>query len=532
MSRKTKLQHRIKRLLRGGVTGGTALRLLADAVMINSSLLLAYTVRYLWSASVQDLGAESSSMALAACRRAYLTDALPLTLVGLTAFSLSGFYTYGRAYRGRFKALVVIQAVSVSYLILAAISYFAPATFPTPRGVLFGSYLTSVLLLVGARLWSMAWKTLATWEERRLPHRHNGKIRSVQVIGGAGYIGSMLLPRLLEDGYHVRLLDLFVYGRKPIADYLDHPNLEVVEGDFRDVQTVVDVMRGMDAVVHLGAIVGDPACDLNEQVTVEINLVATRMIAEVAKGSGVSRFIFASTCSVYGASDNLLDERSALNPVSLYARSKIGSEQLLMQMADESFSPVILRFATIYGLSRRMRFDLVVNLLTAKAVRDGQITLFGGDQWRPFVHVDDVALGIVRALQARRAQVHNQVFNLGSDEQNYTLREAGQLIRGLVPGSEAVELGRDGDPRNYQVSFAKIRNSLDYRPRWTIEEGVGQMAETIRRGAFDDYQSPEYSNVKFLSQHGDEVLVPHDGWAEAMLGRDAQVLGERRVVGL
>ncbi len=224
--------------------------------------------------------------------------------------------------------------------------------------------------------------------------------KHVLVIGGGGYIGSALLPKLLDSGYHVRLLDLLLFGTEPIADVLDHPNLEIVQADFRQVDEVVAAVRGMDTLIHLGAIVGDPACALDEELTIEVNLMATRMIAEVAKGSGVKRFIFASTCSVYGASDEILDERSALNPVSLYARSKIASEKVLRKMADDRFAPVILRFGTIYGLSGRTRFDLVVNLLAAKALIDKQITVFDGDQWRPFVHVDDAAQAVFKVLEA------------------------------------------------------------------------------------------------------------------------------------
>ncbi len=520
MDSKVNGQQKIKWVARSYLTREMALRVLADAAMVSFSLLVAYTVRYIVIVNTGDTGAESARRTLDAYWHAYLRGVWLLILVSIVVFSLSGFYTYGRAYRGRFKALVIVQAVSISYLVFAAIHYFAPIIFAIPRSVLLGAYLLSIALLMAARLWSMAWKTLTAWELGRIPRPNNGKIRAVLLIGGAGYIGSTLLPKLLEGGYHVRLLDLFLYGKNSIADYIGHPSLEVVKGDFRDVETVVNVMQGMDAVVHLGAIVGDPACALNERLTIEVNLMATQMIAEVAKGSGVSRFVFASTCSVYGASDNLLDEHSVLKPVSLYARSKIASEQVLMQMADENFSPVILRFATIYGLSRRMRFDLVVNLLTAKAVREGSITLFGGGQWRPFVQVDDAAQAIVAVLKAGRVEVHNQIFNVGSDEQNYTLRHVGELIESLVPAAEVVELGSNDDHRNYRVNFAKIRNTLHYVPQWTMERGVRQIVEVIESGLVEDYQSPEYSNVKFLSQRGSDILLPYNGRAEAFFGEE------------
>src|SRR5207237_2930274 len=210
---------------------------------------------------------------------------------------------------------------------------------------------------------------------RRLPALKKQEARRVLVIGGAGYIGSALLPKLLARGYHVRLLDLFLFGMDPIAKVLGHPNLVIIHADFRHVDKIVQAMQGVDDVIHLGGIVGDPACSLDEELTVEVNLMGTRMIAEVAKGSGIKRFCFASSCSVYGAHDQMLDERSVADPISLYARSKLASEKVVLQLADDSFSPVILRFGTVYGLSGRTRFDLVVNLLTARAIVEGKITM-------------------------------------------------------------------------------------------------------------------------------------------------------------
>jgi nucleoside-diphosphate-sugar epimerase len=237
------------------------------------------------------------------------------------------------------------------------------------------------------------------------------------------------------------------------------------------------------------------------------------MVAEVAKGNGVQRLIFASTCSVYGASDQLLDEHSLLNPVSLYARSKIASEKVLRMMADDNFTPVILRFGTIYGLSGRTRFDLVINLLTAKAVVEGRIPVFGGDQWRPFVHVDDAALAVVKALQAPRAQVYDQIFNVGSDEQNNTIQHIGELIARLVPTAQLMSSGSDTDRRNYRVRFNKIRNILDCS-QWTVEDGVREVIEAIKSGKVQDYQDAKYSNVKFLSGEGVARRIPHEnGWA-------------------
>jgi nucleoside-diphosphate-sugar epimerase len=341
--------------------------------------------------------------------------------------------------------------------------------------------------------------------------------RTVLVIGGAGYIGSALLPKLLARGHRVRLLDRFFYGFEPIRDILNHRNLEIIHADFRRVDKLVECMEGVDAVIHLGAIVGDPACALDHDLTIEVNLIATRTIAEVAKGYGIRRFIFASTCSVYGAStdDDLLTEESSLNPVSLYAITKLASEKVLMDLASETFSPTCLRFSTIYGLSGRTRFDLVVNLLTAKAVMDGEITVQGGDQWRPFLHVDDAALALLHTLESPLPQAHQQVFNVGSDEQNYTIQQVGEIIKGVVPNAKLVTSVLHGDRRNYRADFKKIREQLGFVPHWTMPEGIKQVIDVIRSGEVKDYRASKYSNVKFLTEEESAVnLVRHESsWA-------------------
>lgn len=341
--------------------------------------------------------------------------------------------------------------------------------------------------------------------------------KRILLIGGAGYIGSALLPKLLARGHRVRLLDRLFYGLDPIRDVVNHPNLEIRQADFRRVDTLVQCMRDVDAVIHLGAIVGDPACALDRDLTIEINLIATRTIAEVAKGYGIRRFIFASTCSVYGASaeNELLTEESALNPVSLYAVTKLASEKVIMEMASDTFSPTCLRFSTIYGLSGRSRFDLVVNLLSAKALVESAITVQGGDQWRPFLHVDDAALSLLHTLEAPLPKVHQQVFNVGSDEQNHTIQQIGEMIQAKVPTAELVNLGQGGDRRDYRADFRKIREDLGFVPRWTISAGIDQVLQSIRNGEVTDYRDAKYSNVKFLTeQQNTPDLVNHESsWA-------------------
>ncbi len=501
-------------------SSATWLRVFADAVMVNAALAAALLVRY-----VVDVGLTGNS-APQSILQEYVTDYLRsfpiLTVLSLIVFSVSGFYTRGRYYLGRYKALVIAQAVGVSYLLFGCVAFLSHGVISPPRSALAMAFAATMGLLLLSRLWSRLWgratppveaSPVTTAEPRHPP--------KTLVIGGAGYIGSGLLPKLLDRGKHVRLLDLFLFGHQPIAKVLGHPNLEIIHADFRHLDKLLQAMRGVDTVIHLGGIVGDPACSVDEDLTVDVNLIATRMIAEAAKGNGVRRFCFASSCSVYGANDEMLDERSSVNPISLYAQSKLASERVLFQLADSTFSPVVLRFGTVYGLSGRTRFDLVVNLLTAKAIVEGRITVFGGAQWRPFLHVDDAALAIQQAVEAPAAVAHGEVFNVGSHEQNYQLGDLAQLIRRLVPSAEVVDMGAGTDFRNYRVDFSKITNLLGFRPQWTLEAGVRQVIAALDSGAITDYRLPIYSNVKHLHDHpASQRMRSETGWAHQLIKQE------------
>jgi nucleoside-diphosphate-sugar epimerase len=324
-------------------------------------------------------------------------------------------------------------------------------------------------------------------------------IRNVLVVGGAGFVGSVLIPKLLDRGYHVRVMDSLVYGDDGIRHLSGRPGFELVDGDLRSLESIVRCSRDADAVIHLGALVGDPVCALDENLTLEINLKATRNLAEVARGIGVRRFIFASTCSVYGATDELLDETSALGPVSLYARSKMESEQLTLALDNHEFSTVALRFGTFYGLSPRPRFDLIVNMLVAKAIHDKEITIFGGEQWRPFLHVDDGAEAIVRCLEAPEEAVKGHIFNVGFDDQNYTLSQIAEQIAEAIAGVRIVYKKKADVEASYRVSFAKMREVLDFVPRNTLAEGIEQIAAAIQDGEVAHYLDARYSNIKSLT---------------------------------
>lgn len=321
----------------------------------------------------------------------------------------------------------------------------------------------------------------------------------VLVIGGAGYLGSVLVRTLLERVERVTVMDAFLFGEEGIKDIADDPRIDVVRGDLRDLEAIVRACRDADAVVHLGGLVGDPACALDRQLTIDVNLEATRTIVRAARGLGVQRFVFASSCSVYGSSDDLLDEDSPLEPVSLYAASKMESERILLEFQRDDFAPVILRFGTFYGLSPRPRFDLIVNMLAAKAATENAITVFGGDQWRPFIHVIDGCRAIVAALLAPVDDVAGEVFNVGSDRENHTIREVAELVREELPRTRVDILEDQQDPANYRVSFDKIKRTLGFEPEHRLEEAIHEIHVAIASGSVEDYSAERYSNVRAMA---------------------------------
>lgn len=490
------------RPIRIRLTGAIAVRMIADTIMINFALASALIIRFLWLVSVRG-DVVSVRAVLLRYVHAYEYAFWLLTLVSLFVFYVSGFYTHGRIYGGRYKAFVIVQAVTLSYLMFVLWIFLVPNARTFPRSAVLLGWFFTLALVLGARLRTVLWRTLAR-AENRLLHSDNSveDVANVLVVGGGGYIGSALVERLLELGYNVRVLDLMVYGDDSISAFYNHPAFELVKGDFRYIDAVVRASKGMDAIVHLGAIVGDSACSIDQDLTIEVNLQATRTIAEVGKGFGVRRFVFASTCSVYGASDEVLDEQSVLRPLSLYARTKMESEKVLLSLADDIFAPTILRFGTIYGLSGRPRFDLVVNLLAAKAVQDGEVGIFGGEQWRPFVHVRDVAEAIVLALRAPLYSVRGTIFNVGSNEQNLQIAELGPIIKEMVPDTRVVTQPKE-DNRNYRVRFDKISRLLNFQPHYTVHDGIREIISGFATGKITDYRNPCYNNFDFLKLNGE-----------------------------
>jgi nucleoside-diphosphate-sugar epimerase len=325
----------------------------------------------------------------------------------------------------------------------------------------------------------------------------------VLVLGGAGYIGSHTVALLLQRGREVRVLDRLMYGDAVLKDFRENPRFSLIEGDVTDIAKLTAAMKDCSAVVHLAGLVGDPACAVSPEFTRHTNIIATRMAREVAEAMGIHRFIFASSCSVYGISSKEVTETDALNPASLYAETKIDSERELLVNSRDDFFVTILRFATVFGHSRRPRFDLVANLFTAQALNDGLITVIGPHQWRPFIHVRDLARAILATLEADTRIIQSQIFNVGDKRLNMTILDLAERVRAATSAHRSVEISiadNPSDRRNYAVSFEKIQRALGFQAETTIEEGVQEMVDRLLAGEYAHYRSSEYSNVAMTAR--------------------------------
>lgn len=319
----------------------------------------------------------------------------------------------------------------------------------------------------------------------------------VLVTGGAGYIGAFVTRGLLEAGNEVRVLDSILHGQDEVAADLERRGAALTRGNVRDADTRRKVLEGVDALVHLAAIVGDPACARDPELSAETNVEASRSIFAEAGEFGVERVLFASTCSNYGRMEDPtvpIDETGTLAPVSLYAEQKVGIEKLLLEHSD-SLAGTCLRFATIYGVAPRMRFDLTVNEFTRDLWAGRKLEVFGELFWRPYVHVADAARAVQMVLEAPREKVAGNVFNVGHSDENYRKLDLVGIITEELGRGDIEYVHRDEDPRDYKVSFEKIRAELGFEPKMRVPTGVAEIIENLEAEAFGDPFSATYSNI-------------------------------------
>jgi nucleoside-diphosphate-sugar epimerase len=316
----------------------------------------------------------------------------------------------------------------------------------------------------------------------------------VLVTGAGGYIGSMLVVELISRGANVRAVDRFFFGLESLSPNLEDARLSIIKKDIRDV-TVAD-MEGVTSVLDLAALSNDPSGDLDPELTRSINRDGRINIAGVAKEAGVARYVLSSTCSVYGAAEQgFSDETTPPNPVSVYAKSNYEAEQAVFGLASPDFSVTALRNATVFGVSHRMRFDLVVNLMTLNAFERGSITIMGGGkQWRPLVHVRDVGRAMIALLLANPGVVNGKAYNLGVG--NYQVRTIAAIVREILPITVQLQIAPDDpDRRNYRVSFDRLKNEVGFEARTTIEDGVREIYDGLKFGTVEN--TPRCSTVQW-----------------------------------
>src|ERR1039458_5475284 len=452
-------------------------RMIADFLIVHFSMIAALAMSVVYQTGA---GNSVAAHAIVSGFLQYYTAFFwVLSPIFPLVFLLNGFYTHSRAYDGRYKALIILRGVALAAMVFFAANFLLFGNEKVGRSV-------ALPFVVLAAAGAASVRILKDFLEKRYFAKSKAtpslapRRDWVLVVGGAGYIGSLLVERLLEKGYRVRVLDSLLYGDEPLRPVRNHPSFELIVGDCRNIQDVVRAVRGVESIIDLAAIVGDPACDQDRGPALETNYAATRMLIEIAKGHGVSRLLFASSCSVYGATDEEMDENAAVLPISLYGQTKVDSERALLDANSDTFHPTILRFATVFGLGYRPRFDLVVNLLTAKARQEGVITIYNGQQWRPFIHVPDLVEATVRVLESPVRLVSGEVFNVGDARLNHTLTEVADVIRDAFP-SVRVEHVDNSDRRNYRVNFDKLLSRTGFSARYTLRDGV----EEIRK-AFDE----------------------------------------------
>jgi nucleoside-diphosphate-sugar epimerase len=321
----------------------------------------------------------------------------------------------------------------------------------------------------------------------------------VLVTGGAGYIGSVLVRLLLDKGYYVKVLDNLSFGGEPILDLLNRDDFEFIKGDIRDASIVAQALQGVTFLAHLASIVGDPACAVNPDLTKSINIDGSMNLYTQAELAGVKKFVFASTCSNYGKMkdpNSYVNEESELAPVSLYAETKVHIEKyLLAQPKSNICAPTCLRFSTVYGLSLRPRFDLTVNEFSKDLALGKELTIFGEQFWRPYCHVVDLARSVISVFEAASEKTAFDVFNVGDTEENYQKQMIIDVILKRIPGASVKYVTKNEDPRDYRVSFEKIKSQLGFEITKRVPDGVDQIVKAVNEGFIINPDDPKYRNV-------------------------------------
>ena len=324
--------------------------------------------------------------------------------------------------------------------------------------------------------------------------------KHVLVTGGAGYIGSVLIGQLLQCGYKVRTIDNFSFGSNSLTQYKSDKNFECIHGDITNLTDCKQATKSIDTVVHLAAIVGDPACKKFPDQAIAVNRIGSQNILNSTLDNNVNRFIFASTCSNYGKMpdpNGYVDETTELNPVSLYAELKVEFEQTLLTLHENSVTPVCLRFATAYGLSPRIRLDLTVNEFTKELTLGRKLEIYGEQFWRPYCHTSDIARACISAIHAESSDVTHQAFNVGDTKENYQKKTIVDLILKQLPNAKknVVYIQKDDDPRDYRVNFDKIKSTLNFEIQKKVEDGINEYIGLIKSGLLKEPDSSIYKNI-------------------------------------
>ena len=324
-------------------------------------------------------------------------------------------------------------------------------------------------------------------------------MKKILVTGAAGYIGSVLVGQLLNKGFSVRGLDILNFGGESLITFFNHPNFEFIKGDIRIEDTIKNAIKDIYGIVHLAAIVGEPACAQKPEEARQTNLLASKLLFNLSADSdSVKKFIFASTCSNYGkmSEGESCTEDSKLNPLSLYAELKIEFEKYLLDSKTRNdFIPTALRFSTEYGLSPRIRFDLTINDFIKEVALNRELVIFGKQFWRPYCHVEDLAAACVLVLESEASLVDHNVFNVGDTRENYQKQTIAEEILKLVPDAKIKYMQKENDPRDFRVDFSKIKNKLGFSIKKTVPDGLREIYSIIKSGIISDPDSQTYKNI-------------------------------------